>query len=166
MIQQHTNYLDNTSFTEIQRTLYDQKFPYYFRGTVAYEVAGEEKFIMGHVLYDWKRGGNLTDSKYIDILLKPLVNRLQPKTLFRAQVNMNTKNGIRQFAHWHVDQPGTVHSTALYYVNTNDGWTEFETGEKIPCIANSIGIWSENIRHRGAYQTDTAVRLAININYI
>jgi len=166
MIERHTDYLDLTSFVNIQRTLFDQRFPYFFRGTVSYDPAGEEKFIMGHRLYDWNEGGNLTDDKYIDILLKPLLNRLQPKTLYRAQVNMNCKNDVRQFAHWHIDQPNMKHSTALYYVNTNNGWTEFETGEKIPCVANSIGIWSDNIRHRGAYQTDEQVRICININYV
>lgn len=166
MVKHKLNFLPLTEYVNIQRITMDGTFPYFFRGTVAYDNSHEEKFIMGHRLYDWNEGGNLTESKYIEGILQPLLNVLQPKTLYRAQVNMNCRNDIRQFAHWHVDQPNMQHSTALYYVNTNNGWTEFENGTKVPCIGNSIGIWSENIRHRGAYQTDTAVRICININYI
>ena len=52
-----------------------------------------------------------------------------------------------------------------YYVNTNNGYTEFEDGQKVYCKKNSILIFDGSLKHRGVKQTDTKMRIAININY-
>ena len=56
---------------------------------------------------------------------------------------------------------------ALYSVNDNNGYTLLtETKEKIYSKRNRIAFFDEDVIHQSAVQTDTNVRLNININYI
>tara|TARA_B100000927_G_scaffold182163_1_gene146693 strand:+ start:760 stop:1323 length:564 start_codon:yes stop_codon:yes gene_type:complete len=54
---------------------------------------------------------------------------------------------------------------AIYYVNTNNGYTEFEDGTKINSVADRLVIFKNNIKHRGVSQTDTKQRIVINFNF-
>ena len=54
---------------------------------------------------------------------------------------------------------------AIYYVNTNNGYTEFEDGTKINSVADRLVIFKNNIKHRGVSQTDTKERIVINFNF-
>jgi len=54
---------------------------------------------------------------------------------------------------------------AIYYVNTNNGYTEFEDGTKIDSIADRLIVFKNDIKHRGVSQTDTKQRIVINFNF-
>ena len=57
------------------------------------------------------------------------------------------------------------YKTLLLYFETNNGYTEFETGEKIPSVENSALIFDANKMHQTVTQTDMMFRRNININY-
>ena len=56
--------------------------------------------------------------------------------------------------------------TSIFYVNTNNGYTELETGEKIESVANRLVTYPLNMKHSGVTQTDTQQRVLINFNYL
>ena len=56
-------------------------------------------------------------------------------------------------------------TTAIYYVNTCDGFTEFEDGTKTEAVANRLVKFPSNLKHRGVSQTDTRFKCVINFNY-
>jgi hypothetical protein len=56
--------------------------------------------------------------------------------------------------------------TAIYYLNGNNGYTEFEDGTKIETVSNRIVIFDGLKKHRGVSQTDTTFRYVINLNFI
>ena len=64
---------------------------------------------------------------------------------------------------FHRDFPNIT--TAVYYINTNNGWTEFENGDKVESVANRIVIFDSNTMHTGTTCTDEKVRVLINFNY-
>ena len=56
-------------------------------------------------------------------------------------------------------------TTCIYYVNTCNGYTEFEDGTIVESVANRMAVFSSSILHRGVTQTDTKVRCVINCNW-
>ena len=56
-------------------------------------------------------------------------------------------------------------TTAIYYLNTNNGFTKFENGDKVNSVANRIVIFDSNLKHTGTSCTDSYARLLINFNY-
>ena len=57
-------------------------------------------------------------------------------------------------------------TTAIFYINTNNGYTEFENAEKIESVAIRFIMFPSNIKHRGVTQTDEQTRIMINFNFL
>ena len=56
--------------------------------------------------------------------------------------------------------------TAIFYINSNNGYTEFEeTGEKVLSVANRVCIFDNGLQHAGVTTTDTINRVVVNVNY-
>jgi hypothetical protein len=55
--------------------------------------------------------------------------------------------------------------TAILYMNTCNGYTQFENGEKVLSEENKIIVFDSNLKHAAVNQTDTKQRIVININY-
>ena len=56
--------------------------------------------------------------------------------------------------------------TAIFYINTNDGYTVFEDGTKINSVANRICIFPHWMKHSGTTCTNTNRRIALNLNFV
>ncbi len=65
--------------------------------------------------------------------------------------------GNNEYAQW---------TTAILYINTNNGYTEFEDGTIVATVANRLVSFPANILHRGVSQTDEETRILINFNYL
>ena len=57
------------------------------------------------------------------------------------------------------------HTVALFSLNTNNGYTEFENGKKIKSEENSLVIFPGHLKHRSVNQTDENKRINLNINF-
>ena len=55
--------------------------------------------------------------------------------------------------------------TSIYYINSNNVYTEFEDGTKIESVENRMLVFNSNSKHRGVTSTDTLKRVLINFNY-
>ena len=55
--------------------------------------------------------------------------------------------------------------TAVFYINTNNGWTEFKKGGKVKSVANRIVIFDSKLEHSGVTCTDENKRVVMNFNY-
>jgi len=68
----------------------------------------------------------------------------------------------------HIDMPGVQHKVFLYSVNSNNGYTILDPGGeniKIPSVANQAIYFDGDIKHQAITQTDTNIRVNININF-
>ena len=63
----------------------------------------------------------------------------------------------------HTDLP-EKHQVALYSVNTNNGYTLFENGDKAPSVENQLVLFDGSLKHCSVAQTDENLRINININ--
>ena len=145
----------------------DKYFPYYYHEVVTYDNNNEKEDVRQlsfvHGLYSNKK----IASPWFDKLALPLIDKLEiaEGKLLRVKVNLNPNQIQPVTSQWHVDYKKSNYETAIYYCNTNNGYTELESGEKIKSIANRITIFDGQLKHRGVTQTDTKGRFVININY-
>ena len=56
-------------------------------------------------------------------------------------------------------------TTAIFYANTNNGYTKFENGLIVESVANRMVFFSADMKHTGTSCTDEKTRVVINFNY-
>ena len=98
---------------------------------------------------------------------KPLLDKLNGIAFLRTKLNCTLKTHIHEPSQYHTDFPGKILCmTAIYYLNTNNGYTQFEhDGSKIDSVANRVVLFPSSLKHRGVTTTDTPYRMVMNINY-
>jgi hypothetical protein len=88
----------------------------------------------------------------------------------RIRLNLNYKFPEPCKYHYHLDMSlgnaSAEWTTAILYINTNNGYTEFEDGTIVESVANRLVSFPANILHRGVSQTDEETRILINFNYL
>ena len=101
-------------------------------------------------------------------VLNELLKRLNPYYLLRIKANIRPKSSRIIHSQFHVDLgKNTGQKTAIYYLNTNDGYTLFEEGStRVDSIANRLVIFDGSERHCGTSCTDQKLRMVLNINYL
>jgi hypothetical protein len=102
--------------------------------------------------------------------ISPLLDRLNPYLILRIKINLNTYVGSEIIeGGMHTDYESNIKDfkTAVFYINTNNGYTRFEdTNEKVYSVENRIVIFDGNRKHTGTNCTNAKGRFVININYI
>ncbi len=167
------NFLPENLCDELNKTLTSDSFPwfYYDRITKTYEDTTKHFYFAHTFIINDK-----INSEFFVPLIVPLISRLKHTKILRVKANLYTNQNkeIEHFPHrdaWDEYRVGTEvrkgMKVALYSVNDNNGYTLLtETKEKIYSKRNRIAFFDEDVIHQSAVQTDTNVRLNININYI
>ena len=97
-------------------------------------------------------------------LKEKLLSKLDIKSLIRAKANLYP-SAIKLNNHDLHSDFEYSHKGAIYYLNTNNGYTNFEDGTKIESVANRIMFFDSSTLHNSTDCTDNKYRLNININY-
>lgn len=99
-------------------------------------------------------------------LLDPVLARLQARELLKAKLNMSPRQDTHVEYGMHVDTRRRGATTAILYLNTNNGYTLFEGGERVASVANRLVLFDASTRHTGAACTDAEFRLVLNLNML
>ena len=158
-IEIYDNFLDKEIFEDLQTQVMGEHFFWKYRGNVVYKDEPKEYFQFVHLLFN---SNNPTSDKYY--LLDPLLNKMGVTALVRAKANLLTRTEIHIEHGFHVDYHFDCYS-AIYYINTNNGYTLFEDGTKINSLENRLVVFNSRIKHTGATCTDQKKRIVININF-
>ena len=99
--------------------------------------------------------------------IQSLFKKIDAYVYLRTKLNCTLKTETHKESTYHTDFEGALLCmTAIYYVNTNNGYTQFEhDGSKIDSVANRIVMFPSSLKHRGVTTTDTPYRMVMNINY-
>ena len=127
---------------------------------------------------DQIKDGQLTHSFYFQMdrsphmeVLLPIIHRINPMAIWRIKGNLQLHGGDEGYkSNWHYDFTGDGYPvedmmTAIYYVNSNNGYTEFENDTIVPSVSNRIVFFPSNLKHRGVHATNVKCRYVINLNY-
>ena len=96
--------------------------------------------------------------------LKTILDKLNCKSLIRVKGNLYPSTSKRYNHPEHIDYSYS-HKGAIFYVNTNDGFTVLEDGTEIKSIENRVLLFDPSTKHHSTTCTDQKVRVTINFNY-
>ena len=156
-IEIKNNFLDKADFDYLKKIFTSNEFPYYYNDFKVNENDGGNQFT--HIFL---REG-VINSNYFD-LLNPILEKLNAKSLYRIKLNMTIKQNKIKSYNFHTDLDIKC-NTAVFYLNTNNGKTIFESGKEISSVENKMIIFPSSIKHTGTTHTDTKYRLVLNLNY-
>lgn len=155
------NFLPKEEHHIIKEHMMSSEFPWYYSKFINNLDEKQEKnnFIFFHGFYS-----NYCPRSEKISLLDKLIYTISPRSLSRIKANLTTKTekiikfGLHKDNHYNC-------TTAIYYVNTCNGYTLFEDGTKIESVENRFLCFDSNILHLGTTCTDENVRIIINFNY-
>ena len=159
------NFLPPDQFQVIANTMMSGEFPWFFSPGKSYsEEIKKDKTIFQFVHPFYMNHGWV--SQYGQIL-DPILQILQPVAIMRIKANMTTITPELVQYDFHRDTSKKLvrSKSACFYVNSNNGYTVFNSGEKIESVANRLVIFNSDNLHTGTSSTDESRRVVINFNY-
>tara|TARA_R100000988_G_C3973492_1_gene152761 strand:- start:5 stop:490 length:486 start_codon:yes stop_codon:yes gene_type:complete len=135
-------------------------FPWYFNPHINNEGDAHFQFV-----YTFIRDSKPNCEEHMLKQIKPITDLLKAKKIFRIKANLTTKDYQNTLHGFHKDDVKGSDKTALFYINTNNGYTKFKTGEEIKSEANSLLTFDAELYHSSVSCTDEKCRLVINFNY-
>jgi|688.fasta_scaffold690414_1 hypothetical protein len=164
------NLLSKSELETIQSTMEGPDFPWHLHHKVKKDIKldGSNEnynFQFIHGFYN-----NFAPTSPFAEMLNPILERIDPAAIMRIKANLTpaTPEIIEYGMHTDYGLNGTTnHSgkSAVFYVNSNDGYTVFENGEKVESVANRLLVFDPHTLHSGSSHTNTKARIVINLNY-
>lgn len=158
------NFLSDDKFTSIQNIFLGQNIPWFFYPFVDF-YNDSSRFQFVHMLYENNHG---ISSGYAKDIIDTFKDKLDAYVFLRIKSNLSPNSQSILVNNFHTDFEGDIcekSHTAIYYVNTNNGYTLFEDGTKVESVGNRIVIFPSHMRHCGTTCTDAKSRVLINFNY-
>jgi len=180
------NFLPAEQFAELKANICSPPFDWHWTPIIAYD--NEETYLAqpspGFFIHIVHENNMPFDPKYYN-LFASILNHLNPEyaqnqdqpgtaavIIGRIRCNLNHRLPEPYKYMYHSDlecledRVAAEWTTSILYINTNNGYTELETGEKIESVENRLVSFPANIEHRGVTQTDEQTRIVVNFNYL
>ena len=163
------NFLPKEEYDKVYRTFMGYEMIWNYQDVVDYELG--DNFMFCHLF--WTTNSGLVSP--LSDIIKPFYTKLQTQIIIRIKANLTTKTQTHLESNFHFDNEfvgsrlpdGTLTSyTAIYYVNTNNGYTLFKDGNlKVDSVGNRIVVFDSSKLHKAVSCTDEKRRVVINFNY-
>ena len=152
------NFLTEDKFQRLQTIILGEEFKWYYLDNIDY-INDPDKFQFTHAFFDKELGGVLSD--HYDVF-----NLIDGS--YRIKANLLTRTSEIEVNRFHTDiqRDSDQYTTSILYMNTNNGYTEFENGWKVESVANRLITFPTGLKHRGTSCTDKKIRVVINFNYL
>ncbi len=147
-------------YENIKSILLSNTFPYNFYDNVANQF-DSQNFFFGHILL---QEGKVTSPYFFDIGM-PILGRLEFNYIHRMKINCFVKGAEHIVSESHRDM-NEPHKVALWSLNTNNGYTLFDNGDRVPSVENQMVYFDGSEKHSTVSQTDSKLRINVNINYV
>ena len=160
------NFIKREKFQEIKNTILGPFFPWYYNPSIIDPINDVDDkrfqdFQFIHTFYKFYS----PQSPYID-LINPLIEKINPISIVRIKANLNTYKNENFLYGMHVDYNFPEVTSAIFYINSNNGNTVFENGMNVEAVENRIVFFNSSIKHSGTSCTDQKTRCVINFNFI
>jgi hypothetical protein len=160
------NFLPTDLFLDISDFFFSDKIVWYwneFKTThekIKYDDQLDEldDFQYIHPLYNFNKPVS-------NVNIQVFIDALNMKHIVKAKANSTIRmNSIFRYG-FHTDVGLSGCKTSIFYMNTNDGFTEFENGDRIESIANRMITFDSSLKHTGTSCTNKKRRIVLNFNY-
>ena len=176
------NFLEDKDFKSIKQEFESEKFPWYFGNYKVknsnnlrlenkredikneedhFKLVDDYNFQFVHPFYK----KSIPSSEYINVL-KPIFDKIHMDVILRIKANLTLKTEKLIEYDFHNDTKVENATTAVYYLNTNNGYTLFKNKQKVYSVENRIVFFDAKEVHCGTSCTDKENRIVLNINYI
>ena len=168
-IEMKDNLLGDIHLTQLDRLIDSPNFEWYLQKEQVMETA--DGCLLSHLIYE----ENVPRSAAFGPITEIFQDYLKYLSLCRITVNLLLKQKNPSISSFHTDfvkagepdeKTKSKITTAIFYLNTNNGYTEFESGDRIDCVRNRLVMFPTNILHRAIGQTDVNYRIVLNFNFI
>lgn len=164
------DFLPKSEFMQLQQLMCGSTFSWYFIDIINYDWSEKEKndlrnFQFVHLLLGRNQESFSTHTK---LILDLFQERLNAFMFIRIKANLNVNSPNVEVYDWHTDyysEWSKQSMSAVFYLNSNDGYTEFQDGTKIESIENRIAIFPTMTSHRATNCSNTKSRVVLNFNY-
>ena len=139
-------------------------------GQIIYGISNIDNYQLSHVMYHQPcadLGATPITSSINDLIFPAFFSKIYARSILRIKSNlqMRTSEIIKNKFHQDYNEDFDGVKTSIYYLNTNNGYTEFEDGTIIESIGNRLVTFPCNMKHRGTTCTNKPFRIVINFNY-
>ena len=171
MVIHYKNFLPEHKFRPMQELLLSSGFPYYWQASVGTPEDISFASLFTHMLVEEVslQSDPIQNYRVQKVFVEPIIDRLNEEhgsvKIIRAKVNLYPYQNEHMKSSFHIDQT-EKHKVLLLSINTNNGCTEFENGRIFNAVENNAIIFNGDLRHRSVSQTDHAVKVNINVNYV
>ena len=160
------NFLPLYHFKTIQSFLLGSHFPWFYWPRIITEhdstnYDNSQLFQFYHEFYDNQPPINGINSEFY-YLLEPILPMFS-ENIYRIKANLNPRTIFHRRGGYHIDMPNAT--TAVLYINTNNGYTKIKGHGKVKSVANRLVKFDSNLEHTGVSCTDEKIRVLINFNY-
>ena len=150
----YKNFIDKKICKQINNTMLGVNFPWFYKKN----QTGKDSSFLFHCFFAENK---INSTLYY--LIEPLVKKFNYAQIFsKAELKRPMKSN------WHSDfdnlKSTPKSKTAIYYVNTNNGYTIFKN-KKIKSEQNKMIVFNGDTKHKVKYQTDKDTRIVINFLY-
>jgi len=154
--------LNHQDFYKILNFFTDFKTPWYFQEKMIPNSKNDDRGFFSHYIFR----DNRIDSPAFD-LIYPLFEKLNVGPLVQIRANFVTRSDNPYECVFHNDCNYTDAKTAIFYLTSSNGYTQFDNEEKtkIYCESNKVIVFDCKLKHKMVSQTDVNKRLLINLNY-
>lgn len=156
------NFLNKEQFEFLQNEMQSPYFAWFFNDNITYE---NEENLINHFQFTHSFFKDNLHSNRFD-LLNPLLEKFNHIALVRIKANLGTRTEKNIEHGFHIDCHNKAVTTAIYYINNNNGYTLFKDGQKVESKANRLVQFNSTKQHSSVSQTDTKARIVINFNYL
>lgn len=156
------NFLPEKDFLVLQQAILRQEMPWYFVPWVGEEGKNN---LNGHYFHNIFVDGRVENRHLLTLITKILEPKSMGSEIWRSRVISFPRTSEIIHHEVHTDAQFS-HTGLLIYMNTNDGFTNYNTGEKVQSVANRALIHDGCQPHNSTTCTDSQRRVVLTINYL
>ena len=163
------DYFSKERFKKIETMIMhpSSRFPWFYMDSVngkEYDI-NEDVFQFVNTIYPTL---DIQDTIKYEEVVNSIFDNINEKILMRVKVNCLpcTEKIIKHGLHTDFIKEDKNITTAILYINTNNGYTYFKDGTKVKSKANRLVSFPYNYFHGGTTCTDKNIRVVMNLNYL
>lgn len=153
------NFLEKENFKHIQNIVTSSDFPWYFQKLINDKHSLKDNTCyFTHTVFNQKYNSIFFENCFI------FTEKLKVKSYLKIKLNCFPSSKELKTYEAHKDFE-FKHKAAVFYINTNDGFTILEKKIKIESIENRLLIFEGYKKHSSTNCTNAKARFNINFNY-